>query len=185
MLLPHAAVITLVRTACDVRVFSLDHLSPTETRMVVTAADPETRTVFEINAEPAAREYARILGKDPMQLTPLTFASHPVLVRLGGQYHVRSIQLMDERGNLVFFSAIDEGLVLTAGRAQRHRRPSRQRAFGAGTGRDAGCYPRLRLRAPPARGRGEAAQPCDLRHLFAPSRGRFQFLRRTVQLDAM
>ena len=110
--LANAAVITLVRTACDVRIFSLDHLSPTETRMVVTAADPETRTVYEINAEPAAREYARILGKDPMQLNPMTFASHPVLVRLGGQYHVRSIQRMDDDGNLVFFSAIDEGLVL-------------------------------------------------------------------------
>ena len=110
--LANAAVITLVRTACDVRIFSLDHLSPTETRMVVTSADPETRTVFEINCEPASREYARILGKDPMQLNALTFASHPVLVRLGGQYHVRSIQRMDEHGNLLFFSAIDEGLVL-------------------------------------------------------------------------
>lgn len=110
--LVNAAVFTLVRTNCDARVFSLDHLSPTEIRMVVTAADPETRTVYELNAEPAAREYARILGKDPMQLNALTFASHPVLVRLGGQYHVRSIQRMDEQGNLVFFSAIDEGLVL-------------------------------------------------------------------------
>ena len=109
---PNAAVVTLVRTDCDVRVFSLDHLSPTDIQMVVTAADPETRTVFELNAEPAAREYARMLGKDPLQLTAMTFASHPVLVRLGGQYHVRSIQRLDENGNLVFFSAIDEGLVL-------------------------------------------------------------------------
>jgi hypothetical protein len=36
----NAAVLTLVRTACRVRVFSLNHLSPPNRRMVVTEADP-------------------------------------------------------------------------------------------------------------------------------------------------
>ena len=49
--------------------------------MVVTEADPERRLVREINAEPAAREYARLVGKDPDQLSPFTFAAHPVVVR--------------------------------------------------------------------------------------------------------
>ena len=81
--------------------------------MVVTKADPANRTVSEINAAPAAREYARLLGKDPEQLTPFTFAAHPVVVRVGGQHHVRAIQRVAENGDLIFFSAIDEGLVLT------------------------------------------------------------------------
>ncbi|HQY43102.1 MAG TPA: FIST N-terminal domain-containing protein [Paracoccaceae bacterium] len=111
--LKNAAVLTFVRTACPVRVFNLDHLLPTGLRMVVTEADPAERIVRQINAEPAAREYARLLGKDPDQLTTFTFAAHPVVVRIGGRHHVRSIQRMAANGDLVFFSAIDEGLVLT------------------------------------------------------------------------
>lgn len=109
----NAAILTQIRTRCPVKVFKSDHLVPTEQRMVVTDADPARRIVREINAEPAAREYARILGKDPEQLTTFTFAAHPVVVQIGGQHHVRSIQRVDENGDLVFFSAIDEGLVLT------------------------------------------------------------------------
>jgi len=111
--LRNAAVLAILRSDCPVRVFKFDHFRPTETRMVVTRANPARRSVQTINAEPAALEYARILGKDPDQLTPFTFAAHPVVVRVGGRYHVRSIRQVDENGDLIFFSAIDEGLVLT------------------------------------------------------------------------
>ncbi|MCA3511208.1 MAG: FIST C-terminal domain-containing protein [Rhodobacter sp.] len=111
--LRNAAVLAMVRSDCRVKVFSLDHLVPTDRRMVVTEADPRSRTVRRINAEPAAREYARLLGKDPAQLTTFTFAAHPVVVRFGGRHHVRSIRQVADNGDLVFFSAIDEGLVLT------------------------------------------------------------------------
>lgn len=111
--LKNAAVVTMLRTDCRVKVFNLDHLQPTAQRMVVTEADPARRIVRQINAEPAAREYARLLGKDPGQLTTFTFAAHPVVVRIGGKHHVRAIQQVAENGDLVFFSAIDEGVVLT------------------------------------------------------------------------
>lgn len=113
-----AAVVALVRSHCPVRVFSLDHLIPTETRMVVTGADPANRLVSEINAEPAAKEYARLTGKDPYQLSAFTFASHPVVVRLGDTHHVRAIQRVNENGELVFFSAVNEGMVLTLAQHQ-------------------------------------------------------------------
>lgn len=116
--LGNAAVLTLVRTRARVKVFSLDHLVPTAQKMVVTEADPARRIVRQINAEPAAREYARLLGKDPGQLTTFTFAAHPVVVRVGGRHHVRAIQRVDENGDLIFFSAIDEGLVLTLAEPQ-------------------------------------------------------------------
>ncbi|QIE55829.1 GfdT protein [Pikeienuella piscinae] len=109
----NAAVVALIRTRCPIHTFRLDHHRPTVIRMVVTAADPARRLVREINAEPAAREYARILGQDPEQLSPFIFAANPVLVRIGGQHHVRAIREVAPNGDLVFFSAIDEGLVLT------------------------------------------------------------------------
>lgn len=108
-----AAVLAILRSRCPVKVFKFDHLHPTAIKMVVTDADPERRVVREINAESAAREYARLVGKDPEQLSPFTFAAHPVVVTVGGQHHVRSIQKVEANGDLTFFSAIDEGLVLT------------------------------------------------------------------------
>ncbi|MGB1033629.1 MAG: FIST N-terminal domain-containing protein [Primorskyibacter sp.] len=111
--LTKAAVLTMIRSRYRTHVFSLDHLVPTHEQMVVTEADPNQRIVKSINAEPAAREYARIVGKDPEQLDRFTFASHPVVVRIGGTHHVRAIQQVTDAGELVFFSAIDEGMVLT------------------------------------------------------------------------
>ncbi|MBB5721235.1 hypothetical protein FHS72_000842 [Loktanella ponticola] len=112
-IMTNGAVLNLIRSTHRTKVFSLDHLVPTETQMVVTGADPERRIVKSINAEPAGREYARIVGKDPEQLDRFTFASHPVVVRIGGDHHVRAIQQVNDAGELVFFSAIDEGMVLT------------------------------------------------------------------------
>jgi hypothetical protein len=116
--LRNAAVLTMIRSDCRAKVFNLDHLLPTNRRMVVTEADPRARTVRQINGEPAAREYARLLGKDPGQLTTFTFAAHPLVVRVGGAHHVRAIQQVADNGDLVFFSAIDEGLVLTLAEPQ-------------------------------------------------------------------
>lgn len=114
----NTASLSIIRTRCPIRVFSLDHLSPSDQRMVVTEADPARRLVRQINAEPAAQEYARLLGKDPGQLTTFTFAAHPLVVRIGGRHHVRAIQRVAPNGDLVFFSAIDEGMVLTLADAQ-------------------------------------------------------------------
>lgn len=108
----NAAVLAILRTRCRVTAFRFDHLVPTETCMVVTGADPANRLVTEINAEPAAQEYARLLGRDPNQLTPFTFAAHPVVVCIRGQHHVRAIQRVEPNGDLRFFSVIDQGLVL-------------------------------------------------------------------------
>lgn len=108
-----AAVLTLVQTSCGFEVFKFDHFQATERKMVVTEADPDRRIVTEINAEPAAVEYARLVGLDETQLSPMIFASHPVVVRVGGDHHVRSIQQVEDDGSLRFYCAIDEGLVLT------------------------------------------------------------------------
>jgi hypothetical protein len=43
------------------------------------------------------------------------FAAHPLMVRAGGEYHVRSVQSANPDGSLTFYCAIDEGLVLTVG----------------------------------------------------------------------
>jgi hypothetical protein len=113
-----AALLVFVETDCEIAELCFDHILPTETRMVVTEADLNNRILIEINAEPAAEEYARIVGVDLEDLSPLVFAANPLLVQAGGRYHVRSIQKVRDDGSLRLFSAIEKGLVLTLGRGQ-------------------------------------------------------------------
>jgi hypothetical protein len=113
-----AALITLIKTSRPFRIYRCQHFFGSDTKMVVTRADPAARVVSEINAEPAALEYARIIGMTVEQLTPARFAESPVMVRIGGEYHARSIQRMNPDGSLTFYCAIDEGVVLTLARRQ-------------------------------------------------------------------
>jgi hypothetical protein len=108
-----AALLVLFETDYPVSIFNHDHFGPTATKLVVTASDPESRTVFELNAEPAALEYANSVGIEPSSLAPMSFAAHPVIVRIGGDYYCRSIQRVNPDGSLSFFCAIDDGVVLT------------------------------------------------------------------------
>ena len=113
----NCAVLMMVATRHPFRVFKTEHFTNTDDKMVVTEADPARRVVSEINAEPAGAEYARLVGLPPDQLTPMIFAAHPVVVRVGGLNFVRSIQKVNPDGSLTFFCAIDEGIVLTVARA--------------------------------------------------------------------
>lgn len=110
------AVFTLVHTVFPFRVFKTEHFVEDAEKMVVTKADLAKRIVTEINGEPAGREYARVVGLEVDSLTPFIFAQHPVVVRVGGTTHVRSIQKVNDDESLTFFCAIDEGIVLTVAR---------------------------------------------------------------------
>lgn len=109
----NAAVVVLIRSLVPFRVFKTDNFVPTDQKLVVTASDPDARRVLEFNAEPAATAYAGAIGLESRSLGPMSFASHPVVVRVGGEYFCRSIQKLNEDGSLAFFCAVDNGIVLT------------------------------------------------------------------------
>lgn len=109
----NAAVVVLIRSTVPFRVFKTDNFVPTDQKLVVTSSDPDGRRVLEFNAEPAAAVYAEAIGIEPRSLGPMSFASHPVVVRVGGEYFCRSIQKLNDDGSLGFFCAVDNGIVLT------------------------------------------------------------------------
>ena len=113
-----AAILLMIESAFPFRVFKTQNFEPTPIKLVVTAADAENRIVYELNAEPAAREYAAAIGLLPDDLGPFSFASYPLVVKVGGDYFCRSIRNMNPDGSLSFFCAIDEGLVFTVARPQ-------------------------------------------------------------------
>lgn len=115
---PESALFCLVSSAFQVEEVIFDHFSPASDRMVVTDAVPEERTVLSINAEPAAEEYARLIGLDPAALDPRAFAANPLLMRQGGRHVVRAIQSVTPAGGLNLMSSVETGTVMTLGRAE-------------------------------------------------------------------
>jgi len=111
------AIQIMIGTHRPFRVFKTEHFTATDRKMVITGTDPQQRIVYEINGDPAGPEYARLAGLDVDFLTPMIFAAHPVVVRVGGDYYVRSIQKVNPDHSLSFYCAVDEGIVLTVARS--------------------------------------------------------------------
>lgn len=110
-----AAVVIMVSSICAFEVFNCHHIKEPTEKLVVTAVDAPARTVYELNAEPAAVEYARLLNLEVKDLCPTVFSLNPLAVKVGGQYYIRSIQKVNEANlSLTFYCAVDLGIVLTA-----------------------------------------------------------------------
>ena len=109
----NTALFTLFHTRAPFKIFKTEHFTRSDKKMVVTEADSSKRLVTEINGEPAGREYARIMGVDFDKLEETTFATHPVMVRVGGANYVRSIMQVNEDESMTFACAIDNGIVLS------------------------------------------------------------------------
>lgn len=112
-----AALVAILTSRRPMHVFRSHFYTPGTVKMVVTGVSSVERVVHEINARPAAREYARLVGVAVEDLGTGVFASHPPMVRAGGEYYCRSIQAANPDGSLTFSCAIDEGVVLTLGQA--------------------------------------------------------------------
>lgn len=109
----NALVFTLIETLLPFKTFKIQHFVPSEKDMVITKADPSKRIVYEIDGGPAAKEYAEIIGLKVNELTSQVFAMYPVMLQIGDEWYVRSIQKVNNDGSLTFFCAIDNGLPLT------------------------------------------------------------------------
>lgn len=109
-----AATVMLVNTPLDFRVFSTHHMKARSEKLVVTHADAKSRTVYELNAEPAAEAYARAAGVPVDELDRKVFALRPMGVKIGGHYFVRSVQRVNADRSLTFYCAVETGIVMTA-----------------------------------------------------------------------
>ncbi|PCM44538.1 GfdT protein [Marinobacter sp. ANT_B65] len=108
-----AATVLLVNTPLDFRVFSTHHMAEGREKLVVTKACADTRTVYELNAEPAAEAYARAVGSTVEALDREIFALRPLGVKIGDHYFIRSIQRVNPDKSLTFYCAVETGIVMT------------------------------------------------------------------------
>lgn len=108
-----AATVLLVNTPLDFRVFSTHHMTEGSEKLVVTKACADSRTVYELNAEPAAQAYARAVGTTVEALNREVFALRPLGVKIGAHYFVRSIQCVNPDMSMTFYCAVETGIVMT------------------------------------------------------------------------
>ena len=113
----NVALFLIIETDLDFRLINFDHFTPNHQKMVVTKANPLQRILQELNGAPAAQEYAEMIGIPENELSPEYFAQNPFLIKIGQEYHVRSIQKRTEDGGLELLCSLDEGLILTLGKA--------------------------------------------------------------------
>ncbi|MBL1407015.1 MAG: hypothetical protein COC17_03545 [Hyphomicrobiales bacterium] len=112
-ILDSRAIVLMIKSNLPTEIFKTENFVPRSEKLVVTRSDPDKRIVHELNGGPAAEIYAEVIGVDVDSLTSQSFASHPLGVRVGGEYYCRSIQKVNDDKSLTFFCAIDDGIVLT------------------------------------------------------------------------
>jgi hypothetical protein len=111
--LSDAAAVCLVEPRVPFRTFRIQHFNLTRDKLVITESDPSRRRVIEIDGMPAAEAYADRLGLRVDQLGSAVFSARPVILSIGGEYYIRSIQKIEPDGSLTFYCAIDNGLVFS------------------------------------------------------------------------
>ncbi|MFK8068306.1 MAG: FIST N-terminal domain-containing protein [Gammaproteobacteria bacterium] len=112
------AAIALIESKANFKVFKEQHYTPSNMEMTITKADPARRIVYEIDGGTAAIELAEIIGVNKDKLSMEVYSIYPVMLQVGDEWYVRSIQNYNEDGSLTFACAIDSGLPLTVGKCE-------------------------------------------------------------------
>jgi hypothetical protein len=113
--LQSAAILVVFHADLPFVPIKFQHFIPTDLKLVATSAQPKIRVVETFNGIPAAKAYAKALGLSVEKLDAGVFSAHPLMLMVGDDYYVRSIQRVLPDGGLVFYCAIDEALVFTLG----------------------------------------------------------------------
>jgi len=86
------------------------HYLPTEREFLITQADPGKRVVWEIDHEPAADYYARMLGlSGPEAIEHIHFSRNPLGVVIGDTVYTRSPNAVIDGKGLQFYCFIEAG----------------------------------------------------------------------------
>ena len=108
----NAAVLILAHAPNAYRIIKHQHFLRTDVALAVTRVDVSERRVYELDGMMAAEALARALGKTRDQLRAEDALLAPVLVSVSGDAYVRSIQRIEADGSILFYCAIEQGMVL-------------------------------------------------------------------------
>lgn len=86
------------------------HYVPTQSELLVTRAEPQRRLVWEIDGEPAAKRYARMIGLETgASIEASVFGLNPFGVVIGDTVFARSPNAVIDGEGLQFYCSIEAG----------------------------------------------------------------------------
>jgi len=104
----NAAVVALMKPSVPFHILKTQSFQTTGKVFVITKADEKTRTVLELNGEPAALVYAQAVGAKAADASK-HFMTNPVGMVSDGEIFVRSPQQIKDDA-IVFYCSIKQGM---------------------------------------------------------------------------
>jgi len=110
--LQNAALFVLAETKLPFKTIKHQHFIPGEVDTIITKADVAERVVYHLDGMPAAQRYAALLDLQVEELNAAVFSEHPLIYQHQRECYVRSISQVGENNSLIFYCAIEEGMIL-------------------------------------------------------------------------
>lgn len=108
----NAAVFVLADSRLPFKAIKHQHFVTGDVETIISKADISERIVYHLDGIPAAERYAQLLDIDIDDLNALVFTNHPLIYQHQHECYVRSIAQRGENNSLVFYCAIEEGMIL-------------------------------------------------------------------------
>jgi len=108
----NAAVFILADSKLPFRAIKHQHFVTGADETIITKANISERTVYHLDGMPAAERYAQLLNLETKDLDALVFSNHPLIYQHQHECYVRSIARVGENNSLIFYCAIEEGMIL-------------------------------------------------------------------------
>lgn len=108
----NSASVAFCATTLQVKPFFHQHFDASPDYLIVTSTDTDSRKIKTFNGLPASEEYARHIDVSVDELSPEVFSLHPLIVQVGGENYIRSIQRANKDGSLTFYCSIARGIIL-------------------------------------------------------------------------
>ncbi len=108
----NAAVFVLADSQLPFKAIKHQHFVTGDLETIITKADISERIVYHLDGIPAAERYAQLLGLNIEDLDALVFSNHPMIYQYQQDCYVRAIAQLGEDNSLIFYCAIEEGMIL-------------------------------------------------------------------------
>lgn len=112
------AAFIIVESELPFEIIKTHHFVPTDKILKVTKANPNLHTVYEINNEPAALYYSKLIGVPKEELSPKYFSKNPFIENYYGDWYIREIIHTNPDDSLQFACAVEENKIYNLGKAQ-------------------------------------------------------------------
>ncbi|MBP7214135.1 MAG: FIST C-terminal domain-containing protein [Candidatus Kapabacteria bacterium] len=110
------AAFIIVESELPFEIIKTHHFVPTNKILKITKAKPSARLVYEINDEPAAIYYSKLINVPKEELAPKYFSKNPLIENYYGDWYIREILQANADDSLRFACVVEENRFYNLGK---------------------------------------------------------------------